>query len=154
MKKPVSAKICLAASAGGHLTQLRKIAPAWSTQSAFWVTTGDMVANSLDNSRVYAVGECNRKHPFRLLAVLARCAAILLRERPDIIISTGAAPGCIMCLLGKLLSAKIIWLDSITNVERLSLSGRLVRPFADLFLVQWPELAKRYPNAEYIGAVI
>lgn len=154
MKKSVSAKICLAASAGGHLTQLRKIAQAWSARPAFWVTTGDMVANSLDDSKVYAVGECNRQHPFRLLTVLARCAAITLRERPDIIISTGAAPGCIMCLLGKLLGARIIWLDSITNVDRLSLSGWLVRPFADLFLVQWPELAKRYPKAEYIGAVI
>jgi UDP-N-acetylglucosamine:LPS N-acetylglucosamine transferase len=154
MKKPVSTKICLAASAGGHLTQLRKIAHAWSMRPAFWVTTGDMVANSFDDSKVYAVGECNRQHPFRLLAVLVRCAAITLRERPDIIISTGAAPGCIMCLLGKLLGARVIWLDSITNVERLSLSGRLVRPFADLFLVQWPELAKRYRNAEYTGAVI
>ncbi len=154
MKKRVSPKICLAASAGGHLTQLRKITQAWSERSTFWVTTGDMVARSFDNRKVYAVGECNRKHPFRLLEVLARCVIIILRERPDIVISTGAAPGCLMCLLGKLLGAKVIWVDSITNVERLSLSGRLVRPFADLFLVQWPELAKRYPNAEYIGAVI
>lgn len=133
---------------------MRKMAGAWSDRSAFWVTTSRMMASSFDNSKVYAVGECNRQHPFRLLGVFVRCVVIVVRERPDIVISTGAAPGCLMCLLGKLLGAKVIWLDSITNVERLSLSGRLIRPFADLFLVQWPELAKRYPKAEYIGAVI
>jgi UDP-N-acetylglucosamine:LPS N-acetylglucosamine transferase len=148
-------KVCLAASAGGHLSQLRKVADAWSGMTTFWVTTGSMVSDSLgENGRVYAVGECNRDHPFRVMGVLFRCIRIVLRERPAIVISTGAAPGCLMCFLGKLLGAKVIWLDSITNVEQLSLSGRLIRPFADLLLVQWPELAARYPKAEYIGAVI
>jgi len=155
MMKRKLPKICLAASAGGHLSQLRKVAEAWAGLSTFWVTTGRMVSGSLgENSKVYAVGECNRDHPFRLIAVLSRCIFITLRERPDVVISTGAAPGCLMCLLGKLIGAKIVWLDSITNVERLSLSGRLVRPFADLFLVQWPELIAKYPKAEYVGAVI
>ena len=62
--------------------------------------------------------------------------------------------GCIACYLGKLLGARVIWVDSITNVERLSLSGRLVRYIADLFLVQWPELAERYRNVEYVGELI
>jgi hypothetical protein len=53
-----------------------------------------------------------------------------------------------------MLGAKVIWLDSITNVRDLSMSGRMVRRIADLFLVQWPELAARYKNAEYIGTVI
>jgi hypothetical protein len=49
---------------------------------------------------------------------------------------------------------KVVWIDSIANVERLSLSGRIVRPFADLFLVQWPELAERYKGVRHDGAVI
>jgi UDP-N-acetylglucosamine:LPS N-acetylglucosamine transferase len=148
-------RVCLAASAGGHLSQLRKVAKAWSGFSTFWVTTGHMVSGSLgENSKVYAVGECNRDHPLRVIAVLSRCIVIALKERPDIVISTGAAHACLMCLLCKLMGAKIIWLDSITNVERLSLSGRIIRRFADLLLVQWPELAEKYPNAEYVGAVI
>jgi len=155
MKNRTSPKVCLAASAGGHLSQLRKVASAWSGLPTFWVTTGRMVSGSLpENSRVYAVGECNRDHPFRLIAVLFRCILITLRERPDLVISTGAASGCLMCLLSKLLGAKIVWLDSISNVDRLSLSGCLVRPFADLLLVQWPELVEQYPNAEYVGTVI
>jgi len=155
MKKGTLPKICLAASAGGHLSQLRKVAVVWKGLPTFWVTTGKMVSGSLaENGRVYAVGEANRDHPFRMIAVLSRCIFIAIKERPDIVISTGAAPGCLMCLLGKLLGAKVVWLDSITNVERMSLSGRLIRPFADLLLVQWPELVNQYPNAEYVGTVI
>lgn len=148
-------RIGLVASSGGHLTQLRKVAFAWDGCSVFWVTTTPVVGGSLgQGTRVHVVGECNRQHLFRVIRVFFRCVRIVLRERPDVIISTGAASGCLMCLLGKLRGAKVVWLDSITNVDRPSLSGRLVRPFADLFLVQWPELAKEYPNAEYVGAVI
>jgi len=85
---------------------------------------------------------------------LLRCIRIAFRERPDVVISTGAAAGCMLCLLGKMLGAKIVWIDSITNVERISLSGRMVRYVADLFLVQWPELADRYKKVEYVGAVV
>ena len=88
------------------------------------------------------------------MSVLVRCMRIMFRERPDVIISTGAAPACICCFLAKLLGAKIVWVDSITNVERISLSGRLIRPFADLFLVQWPELVEKYRGVEYVGAII
>jgi len=148
-------KICLAASAGGHFTQLRKVARGWAGHSTFWITTADVVEGVLAGmGRVYVVGECNREHLLRVLGVLARCIGILVRERPDVVISTGAAPGCLACFLGRLLGAKVVWLDSITNVDRLSLSGRLIRPFADLFLVQWPDLAQRYRWAECVGAVM
>jgi beta-1,4-N-acetylglucosaminyltransferase len=62
--------------------------------------------------------------------------------------------GCITCLLGKIVGAKVVWIDSITNVEHISLSGRVVRYIADLFLVQWSELAEQYTNVEYVGAVV
>jgi len=103
---------------------------------------------------VYVVGECNREHPIRVISVLLRCIRIVLRQRPDVVISTGAAAGCMLCFLGKMLGAKVVWIDSITNVERLSLSGRMVRYIADLFLVQWPELAGRYIRVEFVGAVV
>jgi UDP-N-acetylglucosamine:LPS N-acetylglucosamine transferase len=148
-------KICLAGSAGGHLSQLLKIASAWSGYEVCWITTTEVVRASLgEEGNVHVVGECNRQHPVRVLRVFLRCLRILRRERPDVVISTGAAPGCMAAILGHLAGAKVIWLDSITNVNRLSLSGRLVRPFADLFLVQWPALARKYRGVEYVGAVI
>jgi len=71
-----------------------------------------------------------------------------------VILSTGAAPGCVCCFLGKLMGAKIVWVDSITNVGRLSLSGWLVRYIADLFIVQWAELAQKYRGTEYVGTIV
>ena len=155
MTKQRKLRIGLVASAGGHLTQLRKLATAWSDYEVFWVTTTHVVGNTLAKSgQVHVVGECNRQQPFRVVMVFMRCLRIVLGERPDVVISTGAAAGAIICILSKLLGAKILWIDSITNVYKLSLSGRLVRRIADLFLVQWPELAEKYPGVEYAGAVI
>lgn len=148
-------RICLAASAGGHITQLLTLSQSWNGYEIFWVTTTNVVAKKLSEyARVYVVGECNRQHPLRFLKVLARCVRVAFREKADVVISTGAAAGCIMCFLGKLRGAKVIWLDSITNVERMSLSGRLVRRIADLCLVQWPELTEKYSGVEYEGCVI
>ena len=148
-------RICLAASAGGHVSQLIRLSEGWNGHDTFCVTTTHVVKSKLSKyGRVYIVGECNRQHPIRVFMVLMRCVRIVLKERPDVVISTGAAAGCLLCLLYKILGSKIIWIDSITNVNCISLSGRMVRFFADLFLVQWPELAVRYKNAEYVGAVI
>jgi UDP-N-acetylglucosamine:LPS N-acetylglucosamine transferase len=148
-------KICLAASAGGHLNQLLKLAESWNGYDTFCVTTSNSVRSALQRyGKVYVVGESNRKHPLRVIAVLIRCIKVVLRKRPDVVISTGAAAGCIMCFLGKIIGARVVWIDSITNVERISLSGRMVRYIADLFLVQWPELAKQYKNVSYAGTLI
>ena len=148
-------RICLAASAGGHISQLLKLAASWNGYETFCVTTTEVVRDKLSKlGEVYVVGECNRQHPIRVITVLLRCLRIVFRERPDVVISTGAAAGCMLCFLGKMLGAKVVWIDSITNVERISLSGRMVRCIADLFLVQWPELAGRYKKIEFVGTVV
>jgi UDP-N-acetylglucosamine:LPS N-acetylglucosamine transferase len=148
-------RICLAASSGGHLSQLFKLAKSWQDHEIFFVVTAQTVAEQLQKyGNVYVVGESNRQHPLKVFIVLIRCLIIVLRKRPDVVISTGAAVGCITCFLVKLIGAKVVWIDSITNVEQISLSGRMVRYIADLFLVQWPHLADHYKNVEYVGSVI
>jgi len=148
-------KICLAASAGGHLTQLLKISDSWNGYDTFCVTTTEVTRKRLEQyGTVYVVGECNRQNPIRVLKVFLCCLKIVFWEKPHVVISTGASVGCITCFLGKLRGAKVIWIDSITNIERLSLSGRMVRYIADLFLVQWPELMEMYENVEYAGAIV
>ncbi len=147
--------MCLVASAGGHMSQLLELGEIWKGSCTFWITTASAVGDRLSRyGQVYVVGECNREHPLRVIRVFLRCLQIVFRERPDVVISTGAAVGCITCFLSKLCGAKVVWIDSITNVERLSLSGRMVRYIADLFLVQWPELADKYDNVEYAGTLI
>ena len=154
-KKDAALKICLVASAGGHLSQLLKIAPAVEGYEAFVITTSEAVRKNLTQfGRVYVVGECNRQHGLKVIQVFLACWRILRRERPDVVLSTGAAAGCMCCFLGKLRGAKVVWVDSITNVDRLSLSGWLVRHIADLFLVQWAALGQKYRGTEYVGTIV
>ncbi len=150
-------KVCLAASAGGHLSQLLKLEAAWRGYDTFLVTTSQLAVAQLQdrfNQRVYVLAESNRQHPLKVLRVALSCARILLAERPHVVLSTGAAHGCVLCLLGRLMRAKIIWVDSIANVDRLSLSGCIVRWIADLYLVQWRHLADSYADVEYRGEVV
>ncbi len=152
-QKPI--KICLAASAGGHLSQLLRLSDGWERHETVYIVTTELVRDVLSElGKVYVVGECNRQHPIKVFKVLLRCTRIVLREKPHVVISTGAAAGCIACFIGKLLGAKVIWIDSVANVEKLSLSGRMVRYVADLLIVQWPELTDKYDKAEYVGAII
>jgi UDP-N-acetylglucosamine:LPS N-acetylglucosamine transferase len=155
MKNQKAIKLCLAASSGGHLNQLLKLVQCWKRYDSIYITTTEVVRDKLKElGCVYVVGECNRQQPLKVMEVLFKCLKVMIHERPDVVISTGAAAGCIMSFLGKLFGAKVIWIDSITNVKRISLSGRMVRYIADLFLVQWSELAEQYKNVEYVGAVI
>ena len=148
-------KVCLAASAGGHLSQLLLLEPVWKGHETICVSTGEMVRSKLEaTGRTYIVGECNHQHPVRAVVVAARCLAIVLRERPDLVLSTGAAPGFLVCMWGKLLGAEVVWVDSIANARKLSLSGRMVRPFADLILSQWSAVASRYRDVEYAGELV
>ena len=148
-------RICLVASAGGHLTQLLGLAESWRGYDTFCVVTSGLIQKQLNKfGKVYIVNECNRRHPWLLIKALCRCAEILLREKPDVVISTGAAVGCIQCFLAKLTGAKIVRVDSITNIEKMSLSGRMVRNIADLFFVQWPELTRKYSNVQFAGTLV
>ena len=78
MQEPV--KVCLAASAGGHLSQLRKVASAWTGHEVCWITTTEVVRTALGgNGNVYVVGECNREHPLRVIATFFRCLRAIRR---------------------------------------------------------------------------
>jgi len=148
-------KICLVASAGGHLTQLLKLSDCWKDREVFCVSTLDSAVQKIQEfGRFYIIGECNREHPWQSLRVLKNCIRVIIKERPDVIVSTGAGPACLLCIVGKLLGAKIVWIDSIANVERLSMSGRIIRPLANLILSQWPEVAKKYKSVYYAGNLL
>ncbi len=151
----IKPRVCLAASAGGHLSQLLRLTDSWEQYEAIYVSTLDGVAKKLQQlGRTYIAGECNRQHPFKTFSVLLQCIKVVLKERPDVVISTGAAPGFLICITAKMVGSKIIWIDSIANIQQLSMSGQLIRPFSNLILTQWPEVARKYKNVEYVGAII
>ena len=151
-------RICVGASAGGHMNQLLKLLEAsehWPDKPHLYVTTLEPLAMKLaQEGPVHVIGECNRRRPINALRVLARSLKIAIKERPDVVITTGSLPLAMVCFCAALFGAKIVWIDSIANVERLSMSGSFVRCFADLFLTQWPELAQKYENVEYVGAIV
>lgn len=138
-----------------QLLRLLEHADQWGIQPDVYVTTAAEVARKLEKrGRTYMIGECNRKTPVAVLKVISRVFRIAVKEKPDVIITTGSMPLAMLCLAGRLFGAKIVWIDSIANTERFSVSGRLMVHFADLFLTQWPELSKRNPKAKYAGALI
>ncbi len=88
------------------------------------------------------------------LAIMAvQVALAIIKYRPNIIVSTGAAPGFFAIVLGKIMGAKTIWIDSIANADELSLAGRKVRRWTDHWLTQWPDLAHE-SGPHYIGSVL
>jgi vesicle coat complex subunit len=87
-------KICLVASAGGHLTQLLKLSECWQDHEAFYISTTEVIRQKLSQyGKVYIVGECNHKHLIRVIRALLRCIRIVFKEKIGVVISTGAAAG-------------------------------------------------------------
>ncbi|MCC3303880.1 hypothetical protein [Sneathiella sp. HT1-7] len=159
-------KILAISSAGGHWVQLQRLRAAWDDCDAVYVTTKegyreDLIADAerrgQSTPRFYRVVDANRWQKFRLLRQLAGILMILIRERPDVIVSTGAAAGFFAFKIGKLMGARTIWVDSIANAGALSLSGQKAGGCADLWLTQWEHLAgdrdgKKGP--EFKGSVV
>jgi UDP-N-acetylglucosamine:LPS N-acetylglucosamine transferase len=145
-------KIAAIASGGGHWIQLQRIIPAFNGQEIIYVSTHKSFAETVNGHEFYAVPDASRWNKMRLLLVAYKVFKIILSTRPDVIISTGAAPGVMGIVAGKLVGAKTIWLDSIANVEKLSLSGKLVLKIADRVYTQWPSL--RTEKIKYAGNVL
>lgn len=141
------------ASGGGHWVQLQRLRPALGLSDVVFVTTDPGYASEVAPHRLHFVNDAARDSKFKLLLLAVRMAMIVFRERPDVVISTGAAPGYFALRIGRLLGARTIWLDSIANVDEMSMAGRLARPYADLWLTQWPHLASQ-DGPQFAGAVL
>jgi len=146
------AKVIAVASAGGHWTQLMRLAPAFSGCEVVYVSTLDP-GTVIGNSRFYIVPDANKNEKLNVLRLFFAILKIILKEKPDFVISTGAAPGHMAVRFGHLLGARTLWIDSMANVQRLSLSGKLSLPYADLCLTQWPHLAA-LDGPQFAGTVV
>lgn len=155
-------RIVAIASAGGHWVQLMRLRAAWEGCDVTYVTTDPGLVEALRRTaaesgspepKLHIVTEGNRWQKRRLILQLVQLAVLMLWLRPDAVISTGAAPGYFALRIGKLLGARTIWVESIANAEELSLSGRKIGKYADLWLTQWPHLAKP-DGPQFLGSVI
>lgn len=160
-------KICITCAAGGHLNQLMNIQEAFMGYDVFFITVKSETTKSLKNiARTYYTRDTPSPiqiGKFRLywttiilyyLYLLFPCIYLLVKEKPDVVFGNGGASTLCLCYIGKIIGCKIIYLESLTRVSDLSLTGKLVYKIADLFLVQWDTLLQKYNKAKYWGKVI
>lgn len=149
-------KICFAASSGGHWEELMCLKKLTEQHQTFFVTEEGVQAKNSNLHPLYALPLINRhekRFAIHFLQLLYKAFKILLKEKPDVVITTGALLSVPFCWIGKIRGAKIIYIESFARVYEQSLSGKLVYPIADLFLVQWESLLKVYPKATYVGCL-
>lgn len=130
-----------------------RLSPAFADFEVIYVSRDPSSATDVQGHSYFTIPDASRHQRIAFLKVILSAFWLLIRIRPSIIVTTGAAPGLVTLILGKsLFGAKTIWIDSIANVERLSGSGKLAARFADTCLTQWPDLAA--DGVEYWGAVL
>ncbi len=145
-------KICMASSAGGHLTELLQIKEIVEGYDSFFVTFKREDTEGFDE-KLYFI-EDPKRNPFKLFKNFFQSLKIIIKERPDVIITTGAGVVVPLCYIGTVFSAKIIFIESFARITSRSLSGFFVYPIADLFFVQWKSVLSKYgKKAIYGGSV-
>lgn len=149
-------KLCLACSAGGHLTELSHLKECYSEYIHFFITFKRIDTIELKKyGKVYFVDD-----PERSLKGFIKCLIqsfkILLKEKPDVVISTGAGVAIPACYLSKIFfGSRVIFIESFCRIEKPSLSGRIIYPISDMFLVQWKSMLEKYgEKAIYRGAIV
>jgi UDP-N-acetylglucosamine:LPS N-acetylglucosamine transferase len=134
-------KVIAISSAGGHWVQLMRLKPAFENCDIIYVTVNAAYRRDVGDAKFRVIPDGNRWNKVALLRSMLGALWLLLRERPDVVITTGAAPGYFMVRLAKLVGARTVWIDSVANAETLSLSGQKAGRHVDLWLTQWPQLA-------------
>lgn len=147
-------KICLVGSSGGHLTHLCMLKPLWENNERFWVTFDKIDANSrLKDEKLYHCYFPTNRNLWNLIRNTFLAIKVLHKEKPDILISTGAAVAVPFFYLGKLRGAKTVYIEIFDRIDKPTLTGRLVRPVTDKFIVQWEEMEKVYKNSINLGSI-
>lgn len=147
-------KICLVGSSGGHLAHLYALKPIWKNTSRFWVTFDKEDARSLlSEEKVYHCSFPTNRNIKNLFKNTFLAVKVLRKERPDIIISSGAAVAVPFFYIGKLFKAKTIYIEVFDRIDRPTLTGKIVYPVTDKFIVQWEDMKKIYPKSINLGSI-
>lgn len=157
MRMPVDSgkkgNLLAVASAGGHWVQLMRLRPSMIDYNAVFLTTNAGLKQQVPDNPCVIVRDASMWERTAMLIMASQIFWAILKVRPRVVISTGAAPGFFAIFFGRLIGAKTVWIDSIANSEELSLAGKKVGRFAHYWLTQWPELEKP-GGPTYLGAVL
>ncbi len=145
-------KVLFIASAGGHLNELMQL-------DNYYLITENLKTNMSLKEKfgnkisylVFGSKEHILTYPFKFIYNSFKSLFLYIKIRPKVIITTGTHTAVPMCYIGKVFGSKIIFIETFANQSTKTLSGKLVYPIANLFIVQWEEMLKLYPKAVYGG---
>ncbi len=146
-------KICIVSSCGGHLTEVRCLRSVYGVYEHFYVINQDIVVPEDMRKRTYFI--CHAERDWKVLLNLWEAWFILKKEKPDLILSTGAGPLVPFAVMGRLFfGTKVVFIESITRIKAPSLTGRIMRYLAHDVFFQWHQLRKFLPKGKYLGQLI
>ena len=146
-------KLCIVSSCGGHLTEVRRLRPAYAIYEHFYILNDHAILPGDMQGQTYFIKHSERD--WRFFVNLWEAFAILRRERPQVILSTGAGPAVPVAIVGRLLySTKVIFVETLTSVRRPSLTARIMYYLAHRFFYQWEGLARFFPRGTYGGLLV
>jgi UDP-N-acetylglucosamine:LPS N-acetylglucosamine transferase len=147
-------RVLFVSSTGGHLNELLRLNKCFDNYDYYLVTekmkTNDYLKDKYKGKvsyLVYGTKHHMLTYPFVLLINCFICLFVYIKHHPDYIVSTGAHVGGVMCLIGKILGSKVIFIETFANINTKTATGKLVYKFADKFIVQWDSMKDIYPNA-------
>ena len=147
-------KICLVGSSGGHLAHLYMLKPFWQDKERFWVTFDKEDARSLlKGEKMYSCHYPTNRNLWNLIRNTFVAIKVLRKEKPDLLISSGAAVAVPFFYLAKIMGKKLIYIEVFDRIDKPTLTGKLVYPIVDCFIVQWEEMKQVYPKAENLGSI-
>ena len=155
MKKNIkNITICLVGSSGGHLTHLYMLKPFWKDKKHFWVTFDKEDARSiLVGENVYPCYFPTNRSIKALIKNSWIAWKVIRKEKPNLIVSSGAAIAVPFFYIGKLFGAKLIYIEVFDRIDKPTVTGKIVYPITDKFIVQWEEQKKVYPKAICLGSI-
>lgn len=149
-------KICFAASSGGHFEQLLMLKPLMKKYNSFVITEKTCYKTTVSGENVYYMLQLNRKEKTVVLKMVWNAIlsfAIFVKERPDVVITTGVLATIPICLIAKMFKKKLIYIESFAKVTSATETGKIMYRFADQFYVQWESMLKIFPGAIYLGGI-
>ena len=147
--------VLLVASTGGHLAQLVALRPWWQRHRRTWVTFDKADARStLNGERIVNAYQPTTRNLRNLVRNTLLAVRVMPQERPDVVISTGAGVALPFFVMARLMRIPTVYLEVFDRVESRTLTGRLCRPLATAFCVQWPEQQTLYAGSERVGLLL
>lgn len=147
-------KICFISSSGGHLEQIKQLKMVADKYEHYYVLPKNKSTIEFKEKK-YLVGDFYRKNRvqfvFRFVYTAIQQLIVFLKERPDVVITTGAGVVIPTCLYAHFFGKKVIYIESFARMKSLNKTAQLLSKYSDMFIVQWEELLKIVPDAIYGG---